>query len=127
MEGIREFIRMKRVPKNLEECFLILEQVLDEETIKQFKAMEEKDMMATTHHSLGRWFRNNYGLWNNKSVLCIWFKEEFGIVHADDISGIILTSFHRKLNAKEINVEEQVQYYKNWWEGRGRVTLVESD
>jgi hypothetical protein len=31
------------------------------------------------------------------------------------MSGIILVSYHRKLNDIPINLEEQVKHYKDWW------------
>lgn len=119
--GLKDFIRMKRVPKNLEDCYWVFEQEFDEETIQQFKELEEKDMMAVTHHSLGRWLRNNWGLWDEKTELHRWFKNELGIFHADDMSGIILTSMHRKLNGKDIDLEGQVEFYQNYWKAKGFV------
>ena len=118
--GLKEFIRMRRIPKTLDECFPILDKELHPDTIKEFKEMEEKDMMASTHFTLGRWLRNEWALWDNKTELHNWFKDELGIWHADDMSGIILTSYHRKLNGKDIALNEQIQFYKDWWETEGK-------
>jgi hypothetical protein len=39
-----------------------------------------------------------------------------GIGHPEDMSGIILDSYHRHLNNKEIKLDEQIKFYKNYWE-----------
>ena len=49
------------------------------------------------------------------SELQKWFKER-GIHHADDMSGIILTSFHRRFYRKEIELEEQIAKYQEYWD-----------
>ena len=32
------------------------------------------------------------------------------------MSSIILTSFHRKINSKDINLESQIDFYRKYWE-----------
>jgi len=39
-----------------------------------------------------------------------------GIYHPDDMSGIILDSYHRYLTGKKIKLDEQVGYYKAYWQ-----------
>jgi len=46
------------------------------------------------------------GLWT-KSDLRKFFEEK-GIFHPDDMSGIILTSYHRRLNGKHIALSDQI-------------------
>ena len=38
-----------------------------------------------------------------------------GLSHADDMSGVILQSFHRYLNEKPLNVEGQIKDYQDFW------------
>jgi hypothetical protein len=66
------------------------------------------------HHTLGRWIRNNWGLWSGESKLAEWFKS-LGIEHADDMSGIVLDSFWRHLHDKPLDVEGQVAHYQAHW------------
>lgn len=58
--------------------------------------------------------RNNWGLWSG-SRLAKYFNE-MGIFHPDDMSGIILTSFHRHLNGKDLQLDQQIKYYQEYWE-----------
>ncbi len=115
MKGVREFIRMKRVPRNLEECFPILAANLGT-ALEEFKQMKEcGEFIAGTHFTLGQCIRNEWNLWDENSDLHKWFLKEHGIFHPDDMSGIIITSFHRKLNGKPIDLEKQLKFYKDFW------------
>jgi hypothetical protein len=38
-----------------------------------------------------------------------------GIKHPDDMSSIILTSYHRHKNGKDIKLEEQIKVYQYFW------------
>jgi hypothetical protein len=111
------------IPKTLDECFDTLDKILQDKDV--FKATPEKQMSAQAHMFLGRWLRNNWHLWwseelyshvkdkspeypSTKPELVKWFNEQ-GIHHADDMSGIIVLSYHRKLNDKPIDLEAQVK------------------
>jgi len=107
-------------PGNIEDCFPEVEKILrdtDDFGITEFKDTPEKDMIVLYHHNLGRHLRNEWGLWRG-SKLRDWFVEK-GITHADDMSNIILTSFHRFLNGKEINLEDQISHKIAYWEKGG--------
>jgi hypothetical protein len=51
------------------------------------------------------WMRKQLGLWSG-SQLAKYFHDK-GIHHADDMSGIILDSYHRYLTKREVKLEEQ--------------------
>ena len=69
--------------------------------------------LADINHGLGRWLRNNYGLWSRTCLVDHFWTLE--IFHPDDISAILLTSYHRFLNGKELKIEEQANMYKSFW------------
>jgi len=101
------------IPKNLEDSIDTLIGMLIDEDYLAFKSGTEKEM-SKQHHFLGRRLRNDWGLWR-KSRLAKWFNEK-GIHHADDMSGIILTSFWREINSELIKLDEQIQHYQDFWE-----------
>ncbi len=68
----------------------------------------EFDVYTQFFSRLGN-IRNSWGLWG-KSRLSVFF-ENRGIVHPEDISGIVLTSLYRSLQNIPVGLEEQVQYY----------------
>ena len=60
----------------------------------------------------GRVIRNSWGLWSkNKNELVKHFNS-LKITHPDDMSAIILTSFHRFLNNENLNLKKQIRFYK---------------
>jgi hypothetical protein len=38
-----------------------------------------------------------------------------GLWHADDMYSIVFTSYHRKINGKELGLKEQVQRHLDYW------------
>lgn len=83
------------IPKNLEEAIKYLNNELSQ---------EDKDYLIENgaiyvHHSLGRWIRNNWNLWNGESEL----KEsllKLGYSHPDDMSNYIIEEFIKYLKMK---------------------------
>jgi hypothetical protein len=99
--------------KILELCFAQIKSYFkDINDLEWCKTLTEEDVIGL-HHSLGGRLRNDLNLWND-SEIAKWFKS-LGIHHADDMSTIILKSYHRNFHNKPINLEEQVQFYKDWW------------
>jgi hypothetical protein len=102
-----------KLPANLDEALIQLEQVLNEEDLNYIRSSTTEDAMNIFHFSLGMSIRNNWRLWKD-GALKNWFNI-IGIQHADDMSGIILTSFWRKLHNKPIDVDSQVKAYQGYW------------
>lgn len=97
------------IPKNLEDALNYLDCVwIDKEA---FKNKTEKDAVTDAHFSGGQWMRNGWELWEGKNSLYKQFKS-LGVTFPEDISTIILTSFHRRLNNKAIDLDGQVREYK---------------
>lgn len=101
------------IPENIDDCLKELKEMLSADMIEEMKTGKESDM-AKYHRGLGMWMRNNWGLWSG-SRLKTYFNG-LGIQHPDDMSGIILTSFWRDLNNKPIQLEQQIKYYKDYWD-----------
>lgn len=104
-----------KMPETLEECFEILTKMTGKKNLDVFKKTGEDTALAGIHFSGGMWIRNNWGLWGQKGKLYKYFKG-LGLFHPDDMSSIILRSFHRHLNKKPLNVEEQVKSYLEYWD-----------
>ncbi len=104
------------IPKDLYDSIDALDDMFstDELTLVT-ECDDEEDFMASCHHSTGRQLRNKWKLWYpEESELARWFNS-IGIHHADDMSGIILTSFYRAYLGKPIKLDKQVEYCKKYW------------
>lgn len=120
---------MPDIPKTLHETYLRLKEMPD--VISLCVEADNADEFATkTHHSLGRWIRNEWNLWKGCSAypvaeapLYYWFYEK-GLRHPDDISGIICTYFfirHEGNETFEFNKERA--YYQNYWQTMFHIEL----
>ncbi len=101
-----------KIPKDLTQCFKFLDKMLSKEDY--LTAKKNPEFGIAIHHTFGRTLRNDWGLWSGSKL-----KDYFnglGIYHADDMTGIIFTSYHRYLNGEHINLHEQVYYYIDYWE-----------
>lgn len=99
------------IPKNLEDCFVQIDKLLDDNVKADIKLKNEQDFAIQEHFGFGRWIRNNWLRDKKGSRLAEYF-QDMGIFHPDDMSGIILVSYHRYLNNKDINLQEQIAYYR---------------
>ncbi|TMU50997.1 hypothetical protein FGG15_17390 [Flagellimonas algicola] len=88
--------------------------ITPQETLKKFSEKNEEQAVGEIHFSTGMSIRNNWKLWAGTSKIAKYFMD-LGIHHPDDMSGIILTSLHRKLNQKEIELDKQIKYYQDFW------------
>jgi hypothetical protein len=86
------------------------------------KKLTENEFSGRLHLGFGMWMRNNWQLWGG-SRLSKYFNNK-GVYHPEDMSGIILDSYHRNLNGQEIRFDEQVKYYQEYWE---KSKLAEKD
>lgn len=102
------------IPKDITDCFTSLNIILKTENINEFKNKTSNEVIGNYHFGLGLWMRNNWGLWGG-SRLSLYFNK-LGIKHPDDMSGIILTSYHRYLNNQDLDLNVQISYYMKYWE-----------
>ena len=101
-------------PRNLEQALFALGKTIDHETRRIIQELNDEDhISARLHHTLGRYIRNEWGLWAG-GKLHDWFKSR-GIWHADDMSGIIITSYWRQQHGVPIQFQEQVRLYQEYW------------
>lgn len=104
----------KYIPVDLEDAFAYFECAWSKEDLETFKNKEEKSATVSLHRGYGMNIRNGWGLWKRKGKL-VEFLNKKGIYHPDDMSAVIFTSFHRKLNNKPIELEKQAEFYREYW------------
>ncbi len=105
--------QQKKIPTTLAEAHVELERMLPAETLAKIDAMESEDGMIMYHHGLGTGLRNSWGLWG-RSALAEHMRE-LGFTHADDMSGVILSTFWCKRHGKDFRIEERAAKYRAYW------------
>ena len=88
-------------PKTVDEAVLLLIEKLGPENCQTVAAIKtETELIGKLHHGLGRWVRNNFGLWQNNKAL----QEATGVSgpdDADDASGVILRALWEFLKSAD--------------------------
>jgi len=107
------------IPKNLEDAIEQLNISFSNSLKMNIKTLSEDQFVGEYHFGTGLAIRNNWNLWQG-SRLSRYFHRK-GIKHPDDMSGIILTSFHRQLTGKEIDLDGQIKEYKQNYKESKRI------
>ena len=99
---------MKVIPKNIEEAFSELDRMLQQ---------EDKDYIVengsiAVHHSLGRWIRNNWELWDDEANDLKRIFTEIGISHPDDMSDHIIKWYIHHLKNDDDFYKKEIKIIK---------------
>jgi hypothetical protein len=100
-------------PKTLDGAVTALDEYLNPDEKQVIK-----ENPSRCHHGTGAYLRNYWGLWHH-SDLAKWFRDNYQIVHADDMSGIILCKYSAVLNNKPFSVLWEVLHYHEHWKKLG--------
>ncbi|MEW5764072.1 MAG: DUF6794 domain-containing protein [Bacillota bacterium] len=100
------------IPRDLSDAFAELDRMLTKE-FRDYYANSPMEDTIKYHFGLGMWLRNNWGLWTGERLA--EFFAGIGIYHPDDMSGIILDSYWRYLNGSDICLQDQVEFYQEYW------------
>ena len=94
------------IPKDLNSCFFELDKLLND-TIKQdIKNKQTEIDLAEYHMGLGRWMRNNWGLWAGSRLQLYFINKK--VTHPDNMSGIILVGYNEHLNGKTVEPDSLI-------------------
>lgn len=102
-------------PKDLNEAIARLIDAMDDADKIKILSMKEEEM-CNFHFGLGMDLRNMWGLWGGESTLKQWLKENLGVWHPDDMSGILLDSLWRTLHGFPLDLEGQAKHYSDYWD-----------
>jgi|FAXJ01.1.fsa_nt_gi hypothetical protein len=101
------------VPINLEEAIKIIKDGLIEDDLVEIKSAIFD--AARVHFTVGMMIRNEWSLWDKNSILVRWFKENYGIDYADDISGLILDCLTRDIQGLPRRDRKLARQYIQHW------------
>jgi hypothetical protein len=90
------------IPLTLNDCFLALDNLLNNEVKEDIKSSEIRDLIRY-HMTLGMWIRNNWLRQSNNRITGVLFNN--GIRHLDDMSQIIISGYHYYLNGINKSIE----------------------
>ena len=111
------------IPMDLYDCFRVLDQQMSETAKEQFKSYSDEEVDRKTHGTLGFWMEHKWSI-SEGSRLTEYFRK-MGVPHYDYMIGIIIQSYHRHLNGKDLKVREQVDRFKAMWEKKQQAKAAE--
>lgn len=112
--SIHSCTAIEKTPGALVLCFEYLDKKWNKEKREEFKVNSEEDIVSH-HFGIGLHIRN-YLLRNHrhsKQITSYFYSKE--IYHFDEMSSIILTSYHRYLNGKNIELKPQIDEVHEYW------------
>jgi hypothetical protein len=99
-------------PKNINALISYCETQWMQEEKDSFCAMPEAEAIKHSHYWYDTWINKMWGILVNDSGVTANFNA-YGIEYNEDKWLIILTSLHRKLNKREIDLTSQIKEVKN--------------
>lgn len=105
-------LNLDKVPSNLEEAVSLLKDALDDKEKIVFKKLS----VDKIHMSVGQYIRNEWSLWEKDTIIIQWFKTNYNIDHADDVSSIIIECVLADLNNRPRKDRELAKRYIEHWE-----------
>jgi hypothetical protein len=110
-------LNQDKVPINLEDAVSILKEGLDKDDIVEIK--QPNFQPSQVHLSIGMLLRNEWSLWDKSTICVVWFKKNYGIDHADDISGLILHCLCADIRGEPRKDKELAKRYIDHWKKIG--------
>lgn len=101
------------IPTKFSECNEALNQKLSPANQVEFMNMSRQDLIMT-HHGLGQWIRNNWGLWAQGPLY--EDMKSLGFKHPDDMSGTIIKEYWLYLHQLPSEIEEDLKRYNKHWD-----------
>lgn len=102
-------------PTNLEEAISYFQQTWTKQELELFRLKDESTALADVHLSAGMWVRNEW-VRGNRNIAFTQYFNDSGIYAPDDISSIVFISLHRRLNGKDIELSQQIEQHKQYWD-----------
>lgn len=99
-----------KIPVTLDECYTALDTIFTNDLKEWVICLPASEFGVKMHFGLGLHIRNNWNLWKGGELSS--FLASKGIDHPDNMSGIILYLYHRKLRGKQYDIDKFLEYQK---------------
>jgi len=95
------------IPKDLYDAFEELSTLMDKEGLSIFKNLTEDE--AGKKFYLITWITHNWGFWGGSRFS--HYIKQIGIYHPEHMAHFVIITYHRKINGKELDIKERVEFY----------------
>ena len=101
------------VPATVDECMKALTEVLTLDEQAELIKSSQKEFIVY-HHGLGRWIRNNWGLWTNGPLF--QHMKSLGFRHPDDMSQSLIEEWWRRMNIIPSKMDQDIKDSNEYWD-----------
>lgn len=98
------------IPVDIDDAFTELKNLSEPEGLQKFKLTPEDIVDSRLQGGIGRWMIINWGFYDGSRLS--HHLKSLGVHHPEDMAGLLLVSFHRHLNALELNIADQISAYQ---------------
>lgn len=74
---------------------------------------------VSTHHGIGRHIRNAWSLWDRTTPLSLHYQQRWRLVHADDLSALIISEACANLRGESFDRDGEVHGFIRHWVKQG--------
>ena len=94
------------IPKDMPDAFVELQNLSEPAGIQKFKLTSEDVVASRLQGGIGRWMQINWSFFEGSRFS--HYLKSLGLHHPDDMSVVVMVSFHRHLNDLPLDIESQV-------------------
>ncbi len=99
----QEYLDGVYIPKDLADAFVQFNKLIEIPSQEKFKSVPEEVAVKKLYFSFGRWISYNYGF-REGSRFSVYLNQ-LGIHHPEDMVNFVVTTYHRNLNKKKLEVK----------------------
>lgn len=98
------------IPKDLVNAFDELNRLIEPSAKAAFKSATEEEAFHKLFFSLGRWISQKWGFYEGSRLS--HYLKNLGVSHPEDMSQVVIVSYHRYLNKKPLEMKAQIEAIK---------------
>lgn len=98
------------IPKDLGDAFAQLNKLISKDSKNKFKSANETIAVRKLHFSFGRWMIYNWSFYEGSRFSK--YLRKLGIYDPDDMARFVMTTYHRNLNKKPLEVKALIEEIK---------------
>ena len=97
------------IPADLADAFSQLNKLIDVESKKKFKSVEEGQASRKLHFSFGRWINHNWGFYGGSRFS--HYLKSLKLYDPDIMSKFVIITYHRYLNGRPLEVKSLLEAF----------------
>lgn len=103
----KTYINDVYIPKDMAEAFSQLDRLIDSDSRKKYKQLEETEAAEKLFFSFGRWMIIKWNFYEGSRFS--HYLKGVGLSHPDDMAVFVMIMYHRHLNREKLDVKNLVE------------------